>query len=66
MKGGYKMVKYYYHRWTEDEERILLNIMMSEERKKKKDKFIDASEKLDRTLQACENRYHILKSNNKK
>jgi hypothetical protein len=66
MKGVYNMVKYYYHRWTEDEERILLNIMMSEERKKKKDKFIDASEKLDRTLQACENRYHILKSNNKK
>jgi hypothetical protein len=55
------MVRYYYHGWTKDEERMLKEIMLNGGRKKAHELFLEASERLERTVAACQNRWHVIK-----
>jgi hypothetical protein len=59
------MSRYYYHGWTKDEERILSEIMLNGGRKKIGELFIEAAQRLERTVSACQNRWHDIKPKNK-
>lgn len=58
------MTRYYYHGWTEEEERKLAEIMLNGGRKKIQELFIDAAKALERTVSACQNRWHDIKPRN--
>lgn len=55
------MPRYYYHGWTKDEERVLTEIMLNGGRKKIQELFEDAAKTLERTVSACQNRWHDIK-----
>lgn len=55
------MPRYYYHGWTKDEERILAEIMLNGGRKKIQELFEEAARTLERTVSACQNRWHDIK-----
>jgi peroxiredoxin family protein len=60
------LTKYYYHSWTKNEEEMLKEIMLSSDRKKSLELLVEASEKLQRTVAACENRWYDIREKKQK